>query len=145
MNKKILVCVIAIAVFSLAATACTRSASGGPSDIAKAETTIPNPVSTQSQVMKDIIAGTQTAMAMPAEPELADGAENAPDGNTGIQVAGIIEISGGAGVKPPGALFQFLNYLHGSDLGRSGDRSARKARCQRIDRRFSGAKGSGDR
>ncbi len=67
MKKKLLVCVIAIAVLSLMAAACTRSASGSPSDSAKAEATLPNPVSTQSQLMKDIIAGTQTAMAMPLD------------------------------------------------------------------------------
>ena len=64
MKKKFLVSVIALAVLSLLAAACTRSASGSPSDVAKAESTLPNPVSTQSQLMKDIIAGTQTAMAM---------------------------------------------------------------------------------
>lgn len=67
MNKKILACVIALALFSLLAAACTRSASGGTSEAAKAEATLPNPVSTQSQLMKDIIAGTQTAMAMPVD------------------------------------------------------------------------------
>ena len=75
MKKKYLVCVIAIAVLSLLAAACTRSASGSPSDSAKAEATLPNPVSTQSQLMKDIIAGTQTAMAMPDED-----AEGTPSG-----------------------------------------------------------------
>ncbi|MDK2979667.1 MAG: hypothetical protein PWQ55_14 [Chloroflexota bacterium] len=75
MKKKILVSVIALAVLSLLTAACTRSASGSPSDVAKAESTLPNPVSTQSQLMKDIIAGTQTAMAMPA-----DGTAAADDG-----------------------------------------------------------------
>lgn len=67
MNKKILACVIALALLSLLAAACTRSASGGTSEAAKAEATLPNPVSTQSQLMKDIIAGTQTAMAVPVD------------------------------------------------------------------------------
>jgi hypothetical protein len=73
MNKKILACVIALAVLSLLVPACTRSASGGTSDAAKAEATLPNPVSTQSQLMKDIIAGTQTAMAMPVDATPAEG------------------------------------------------------------------------
>jgi hypothetical protein len=76
MKKKILVSVIALAVLSLFAAACTRSASGSPSDVAKAESTLPNPVSTQSQLMKDIIAGTQTAMAVPL-----DGTAAAADDN----------------------------------------------------------------
>lgn len=71
MKKKYLVCVIIIAIFSLAAAGCTRSASGSPSDVAKSETDVPNPVSTQSQIMKDIIAGTQTAMAQPVDEEAA--------------------------------------------------------------------------
>ncbi|BBB47467.1 hypothetical protein [Pelolinea submarina] len=76
MKKKILVSVIALAVLSLLATACTRSASGSPSDVAKAESTLPNPVSTQSQLMKDIIAGTQTAMAMPVDGTAAAAEDN---------------------------------------------------------------------
>jgi hypothetical protein len=79
MKKKFLVSVIALAVLSLLASACTRSASGSPSDVAKAESTLPNPVSTQSQLMKDIIAGTQTAMAVPLDATEA-AAEN--DGDT---------------------------------------------------------------
>ncbi len=71
MKKKYLVCVIAIAIISLLAAGCTRSASGSPSDAAKSETDVPNPVSTQSQIMKDIIAGTQTAMAQPVDEEAA--------------------------------------------------------------------------
>ncbi len=79
MNKKILACVIALALLSLLAAACTRSASGGTSEAAKAEPTLPNPVSTQSQLMKDIIAGTQTAMAMPVDATPAEGEESASD------------------------------------------------------------------
>ncbi len=71
MKKKYLVCVIAITIFSLLAAGCTRSATGGSSDVAKSETDVPNPVSTQSQIMKDIIAGTQTAMAQPVDEEAA--------------------------------------------------------------------------
>ena len=85
MKKNFLVCVIALVVFSIIAAGCTRSATGSPSDVAKAETTVPNPVSTQSQVMKDIIAGTQTAMAKPMDAEPADaegeGSEKPEDGS----------------------------------------------------------------
>lgn len=79
MKKKILVSVIALAVLSLLTAACTRSASGSPSDVAKAESTLPNPVSTQSQLMKDIIAGTQTAMAMPLDATEAAAQDNGGD------------------------------------------------------------------
>ena len=48
---------------------CTRSASGGPSEVKTDDSELPNPVSTQSQLMKDIISGTQTAMAAPLEGE----------------------------------------------------------------------------
>ncbi len=82
MKKKILVCVIALAVLSLLFAACTRSASGGTSEAAKAEATLPNPVSTQSQLMKDIIAGTQTAMAMPVDGTPADDADADEDSPT---------------------------------------------------------------
>jgi hypothetical protein len=79
MKKKFLVCVIVIAVFSLFAASCTRSASGSPSDAAKSETEIPNPVSTQSQIMKDIIAGTQTAMAQPVDEDAEGDADEDSD------------------------------------------------------------------
>jgi hypothetical protein len=82
MNKKILACVIALALLSLLAAACTRSASGGTSEAAKAEATLPNPVSTQSQLMKDIIAGTQTAMAMPVDSTTVADADTDEDSPT---------------------------------------------------------------
>ena len=82
MKKKFLVCVIAIAVLSLLTAACTRSASGSPSDTAKTEATLPNPVSTQSQLMKDIIAGTQTAMAVPQDATKAADQEKDSEGES---------------------------------------------------------------
>jgi len=57
----------ALIVLAFAASACTRSASGGASDVPSADSELPNPVSTQSQLMKEIIAGTQTAMAVPLD------------------------------------------------------------------------------
>jgi hypothetical protein len=81
MKKKILACVIVLAAFSLLFAACTRSASGSTSQAAKSEPTLPNPVSTQSQLMKDIIAGTQTAMAMPVDATPADGEIDATNEN----------------------------------------------------------------
>ena len=83
MKKKFLVCVITITVISILVAGCTRSATGSPSDVAKAETTAPNPVSTQSQVMKDIIAGTQTAMAKPVDEEAAAEGEDTEKDSTG--------------------------------------------------------------
>ncbi|HUV15990.1 MAG TPA: hypothetical protein VMW28_05445 [Pelolinea sp.] len=69
----------AILILSVIFGACTRSASGGPSDTANSQATLPNPVSTQSQLMKDIIAGTQTAMAVPVDATPAEGTEVAAD------------------------------------------------------------------
>ncbi|MCD6577804.1 MAG: hypothetical protein J7K66_07340 [Anaerolineaceae bacterium] len=62
---------------------CTRSASGGPSDAAVENSELPNPVSTQSQLMKDIISGTQTAMAAPLEATV-----EAPADDDGEETAG---------------------------------------------------------
>lgn len=66
----------ALIILAFAASACTRSASGGASDAPSANSELPNPVSTQSQLMKEIIAGTQTAMAAPldaTDAEIAEG------------------------------------------------------------------------
>lgn len=77
MKKNIIVFISAIFALSAILGACTRSASGGPSDTPADQNTLPNPVSTQSQVMKDIIAGTQTAMAVPLDATPAEGEEGA--------------------------------------------------------------------
>ncbi len=53
-----------IVLISIVFSACVRPASGTPDSIPTTEATVPNPVSTQSQLMKEIIAGTQTAMAL---------------------------------------------------------------------------------
>jgi len=80
MNKKALITSSLIIILALFATACTRSASGGVSEGLDAESTLPNPVSTQSQLMKEIIAGTQTAMAAPLDAtEAAEGEETEAD------------------------------------------------------------------
>jgi hypothetical protein len=50
-------------VFIILISACVRPASGGPVSV-PTTTGISNPVATQSALMKEIIAGTQTAMAM---------------------------------------------------------------------------------
>ena len=73
MKKNLIVLIGAIFIISIVLGACTRSASGGPSEVATDDNTLPNPVSTQSQLMKDIIAGTQTAMAMPVDATPAEG------------------------------------------------------------------------
>ena len=81
MKRNQIVLLAALVIFSVMIGACTRSASGGASDAPEADTTLPNPVSTQSQLMKDIIAGTQTAMAVPLDATLAAGTEVADTGD----------------------------------------------------------------
>lgn len=51
-------------LLSLVFSACVRPASGTADSVPTTNATPPNPVSTQSQLMKEIIAGTQTAMAL---------------------------------------------------------------------------------
>ncbi|MCD6356115.1 MAG: hypothetical protein J7L66_02420 [Anaerolineaceae bacterium] len=67
MKHKFLVIITIMVIISSAIVSCTRSASGGPADKAVDNSELPNPVSTQSQLMKDIISGTQTAMAIPLD------------------------------------------------------------------------------
>jgi hypothetical protein len=81
MKKHQIVLLAALIIFSVMIGACTRSASGGAADAPEADTTLPNPVSTQSQLMKDIIAGTQTAMAVPLDATPAAGTEVAATGD----------------------------------------------------------------
>ena len=81
MKRKQTVLLAALIIFSVVIGACTRSASGSPSDAAGTDTALPNPVSTQSQLMKDIIAGTQTAMAVPLDATPAAGTEVAKTGD----------------------------------------------------------------
>jgi hypothetical protein len=79
MKRNQIVLLAALIIFSVVIGACTRSASGSPTDAKSADTTLPNPVSTQSQLMKDIIAGTQTAMAVPLKTTPAAGTPAAED------------------------------------------------------------------
>ena len=81
MKRNQTVLLAALIIFSVVIGACTRSASGGASDVPEADTTLPNPVSTQSQLMKDIIAGTQTAMAVPVDATPAEGTVVADNGD----------------------------------------------------------------
>lgn len=80
MKRNQIVLLAALIIFSVMIGACTRSASGSPSEAPGADTTLPNPVSTQSQLMKDIIAGTQTAMAVPLNATPAKGTQVADNG-----------------------------------------------------------------
>jgi len=64
MKKRIFSPFILIVLLSVIFSACVRPASGTVDSVPTSEATLPNPVSTQSQLMKDIIAGTQTAMAL---------------------------------------------------------------------------------
>jgi hypothetical protein len=67
MKRKYLLTIIALFIISAIISSCTRSASGSPTGSDAEGEDLPNPVSTQSQVMKDIIAGTKTAMAIPLD------------------------------------------------------------------------------
>jgi len=79
MKHKNFVLIIALIIISSIIASCTRSASGGPSDAAVEDSELPNPVSTQSQLMKDIISGTQTAMAAPLDATAEAPAEDGED------------------------------------------------------------------
>ena len=81
MKRNQIVLMAALIIFSVVIGACTRSASGSPSDAPGADEALPNPVSTQSQLMKDIIAGTQTAMAVPLDATPAEGTQAADNGD----------------------------------------------------------------
>jgi hypothetical protein len=81
MKKHHKILAAALLILAFLVSACTRSASSGPSDAPSTESTLPNPVSTQSQLMKEIIAGTQTAMAAPldatdTEPDAEDAGDS---------------------------------------------------------------------
>lgn len=65
-HRNLIIITILIIICGVIAS-CTRSESGGPSDVKTDDSELPNPVSTQSQLMKDIISGTQTAMAAPLD------------------------------------------------------------------------------
>ena len=68
MLKKSTILLILITVTLLVLTGCTRSATRGPRVTPTSESDIPFPVSTQSQILVDILALTQTAQAQqPAE------------------------------------------------------------------------------
>jgi hypothetical protein len=67
MKRKYFLTIIALLIIGAIISSCTRSASGSPTGGAAEGDELPNPVSTQSQVMKDIIAGTKTAMAIPLD------------------------------------------------------------------------------
>ncbi|HOJ01626.1 MAG TPA: hypothetical protein PLL88_08410 [Anaerolineaceae bacterium] len=64
MKKNICSVCAVIVLLSIIFSACVRPASGTTDSVPTTNATLPNPVSTQSQLMKDIIAGTQTAMAL---------------------------------------------------------------------------------
>ena len=76
MKRNHVIIITATIILASLISACTRSASGGASDLPAGDE-LPNPVSTQSELMKEIIAGTQTAMAKPITEKEA---EEAPEG-----------------------------------------------------------------
>ncbi|HNR02935.1 MAG TPA: LysM peptidoglycan-binding domain-containing protein [Anaerolineaceae bacterium] len=63
MKKRTLGLIIILAIGVLMLTACERSATRASRDSAATDGEIPFPVSTQSQIMVDILAATQTALA----------------------------------------------------------------------------------
>ncbi len=63
MQKKSAILLILITITLLVLTGCTRSATRGPRVTPTSESDIPFPVSTQSQILVDILALTQTAQA----------------------------------------------------------------------------------
>lgn len=63
MQKKFTILLILITITLLVLTGCTRSATRGPRVTPTSESDIPFPVSTQSQILVDILALTQTAQA----------------------------------------------------------------------------------
>ncbi|MHC1740218.1 MAG: LysM peptidoglycan-binding domain-containing protein [Anaerolineaceae bacterium] len=63
MSKRTYAIIIVILIAGLLLTACERSASVSPIATATKSGEIPFPVATQSQIMKDILAATQTAAA----------------------------------------------------------------------------------
>lgn len=64
MKKKLFIILVLIAIASLALSACERPASVAPVPTATKEGEIPFPVATRPQIMEDILAGTQTALAL---------------------------------------------------------------------------------
>lgn len=64
MRKKSTVLLVIITITLLVMTGCTRSATRAARATPTAEGESPFPVSTQSQIMVDILAGTQTAQAL---------------------------------------------------------------------------------
>ena len=66
MKKKTFVLLIIAVIGVLLLTACERSATRAPIDSSSADGDIPFPVSTQSQIIVDILAATQTAQAVEA-------------------------------------------------------------------------------
>ena len=71
MSKKSTVLLVIITITLLVMTGCTRSATRAARATTTAEGEIPFPVSTQSQIMVDILAGTQTAQALTPVPTKA--------------------------------------------------------------------------
>lgn len=63
MKKMSVIILVLIAITLLVMTGCTRSATRAPRAVPTDEGVIPFPESTQSQILEDILAATQTAQA----------------------------------------------------------------------------------
>lgn len=72
MKNRFLILVTLLTVTLLVMTGCTRSATRAPRATATPEGGIPFPVSTQSQIMVDILAGTQTAQSQQASAPIVE-------------------------------------------------------------------------
>ena len=84
---------LVLTAFVIILSACVRSASGSPESLPTAVSTLSNPVSTQSELMKEVIAGTQTAMAIASG---ADTPEATVEGEEGTPSAEATETETGA-------------------------------------------------
>ena len=88
MKKRTFFPFVIIILLSIVFSACVRPASGSADSVPTSEATLPNPVSTQSLLMKEIIAGTQTAMALASGEGTAEPTSEATDsGSTGTTSA----------------------------------------------------------
>jgi LysM repeat protein len=82
MSKRNYAIIFVILIAAMLLTACDRSATISPVTTATASGEIPFPVATQSQIMKDILAATQTAAALSgtiSTGELPKSATSTPD------------------------------------------------------------------
>jgi hypothetical protein len=54
------------------------------------------------------------------------------DGDAGVHVAVVADVAHGAGIGAAALAFQFLDDLHGPDLGRAADGAGREGGAQQV-------------